>query len=211
MPPRIRDLNSDIQVKSRAVISVRGTWVSDVFCYHAKACTQHAGRRMQRGRIQEDTGYRGTDWMDHPFRSFFLSFFNFFLLPVTFRIQSTDNGIGRLDRNGWVDGRTGWGVALVDGRRRSEDLAEAYPLPLFSPSTLLAGQAGRSCRAQFSLLARGPCVPCIRWDMVPAHHAGSSARTRTSRAEFPGSAALFEDSLREIERGVRRFAWSNGK
>lgn len=50
-----------------------------------------------------------------------------------------------------------YGLDLVGGRS-PEDLAEAYPLPLLPPGTLLSRQTGWSRRTQLPLLALGPCV-----------------------------------------------------
>lgn len=94
------------------------------------------------GRVHEDIGYRATDWMDHPFLSFFffLSFFNFFLLPATFGFNQRITGsVGQLDRGwvgGWVDGRTGLLWSMVGGGRRTSlklTLFPCFPRAPFSP------------------------------------------------------------------------------
>lgn len=166
-----------------------------MFFSHANmhtACGRQGGNGITGVKGVQDGG---TDWTRTIF-SFFLFFLNFFPLLLHVRIQSTDNGIDRV--NGWS-----YGVALVDDRRRSEDLAEAYPLSWFSPSTLLAGQTGRSRRAQFSFLALGPCVSCIRWDMMHTNVmlVRSHARERAARS--------FRDRLSSRAlSAVWRIAWS---
>ena len=73
-----------------------------------------------------------------------------------FSRASTGKSVGQFDDRLL---RREWFVRsiLVSGRS-PEDLAEAYPLPLLSPGTLLSRQTGWSRRTQLPLLALGPCV-----------------------------------------------------
>lgn len=131
--------------------------------------TKHAGRRgrtdkWRKGGQERGGGGGAQDIEEQIGRGPSLfCFFHFFLASGTSGFNQRMTGLlGQTDeRDGWPDG---WmdGAALADGRRRLEDLAEAYPLPWLSPSTFLAGHTGRSHRAQFSFLALGPCVSCIR-------------------------------------------------
>lgn len=65
--------------------------------------------------------------------------------------------VGQFDDQVVKEGMVFCTVDLVSGRS-PEDLAEAYPLPLLSPGTLLSRQTGWSRRTQLPLLALGPCV-----------------------------------------------------
>lgn len=80
---------------------------------------QDAGCSTMVGGGWVPEGYRGADWMDHPFLSLlFFFFFNFFLLPATFGFNQRITGsVGRKWTVGgggeWV---SGWSYGDCFGR-----------------------------------------------------------------------------------------------